>query len=124
MGYYPLIFEKTCPLDGTIKCSGPPFLQGETRYISICIVERNQPKNYKPKANVKAPDLQLTEEQIKFFHDNGYVGPFDLLSPNEVNELREYCFDVLSKDSQVYNLSKGDYYFPGWQEAECLTRRL
>lgn len=69
-----------------------------------------EPESFQPKAKV-APQFQLTEEQIKFFHDNGYIGPFDFLSPEEVKEMQEYCFDVVDSESQVYSFSKGEYSF-------------
>lgn len=119
-GLFPSNIREELPIGWNYKMFWTAFSTGGNKIYFDLYCRTKEPKSYKSKANVKAPDLQLTEEQIKFFHDNGYVGPFDLLSANEVGELREYCFDVLSKDSQVYNLSKGDYYFQDGKKQNAL----
>lgn len=69
-----------------------------------------EPESFQPKAQVP-PQLKLSEEDIQFFHDNGYIGPFDLLSPEETKEIQDLCFEVIESESQVYSFSKREYNF-------------
>lgn len=58
----------------------------------------------------RSPTLALTEEQIKFFHDNGFVGPLTLCTPEEMADYRARVErEVLSTPNKLYGheLSKG-----------------
>ena len=33
--------------------------------------------------------MSLTADQIKYYEDNGYISPIDILSKDEANEIRE-----------------------------------
>lgn len=44
------------------------------------------PATFKPKVEVE-PQYRLSEEQIKFFYDNGYLAPLKLFSPDEMAEI-------------------------------------
>ncbi|GAB2872487.1 chlorinating enzyme [Pseudoduganella ginsengisoli] len=45
----------------------------------------------------------LTEEQVKFFKENGYVGPFTLYEPEEMNELwKRNRIKLLDRSNAVY----------------------
>jgi len=47
------------------------------------------PTSYEPKVKTE-PQWQITEAQVKFFYDNGYLAPLKLFSPEEMAEvLRE-----------------------------------
>lgn len=65
-----------------------------------------EPRSYQPKVSVD-PKFKLSEQDIKFFYDNGYVGPFDLMSVEEAEELRKYLIDsVVGTQSQIFSLTK------------------
>ncbi|MEG4169320.1 MULTISPECIES: phytanoyl-CoA dioxygenase family protein [unclassified Microcoleus] len=80
-----------------------------------------EPKSYKPRASV-APEFQLTEKQIRGFYENGYVGPFDLLPPDEMDNLREYLVNSLLKtESKCFSFTAGDYEFDTTKKDDLLT---
>ncbi|XWK88771.1 MAG: phytanoyl-CoA dioxygenase family protein [Phormidium sp.] len=83
---------------------------GKTAYYDY-YCRLKEPKSYKPRASV-APEFQLTEEQIRGFYENGYVGPFDLLPPDEMEELQQYLVNsLLETESQHFSFTAGDYEF-------------
>lgn len=77
------------------------FMSGGERFYYDYYCEYKQPQNYLPKAPV-APEFQLSEQDIQSFHENGFIGPFDLVSPEEMAELRQHFFDsvITSKSPQ------------------------
>ncbi|RQH40902.1 hypothetical protein D5R40_15670 [Okeania hirsuta] len=64
---------------------------GKKIYFDYCC-EFKTPKSYQPKVKV-APEFQLSPENIKFFYENGYLGPFKLMSEDEAENLREYLLN-------------------------------
>jgi non-heme Fe2+,alpha-ketoglutarate-dependent halogenase len=93
---------------------------GQTVYYDYYCKMR-EPKSYQPRAKV-APEFQLTEKQIRCFHENGYVGPFDLLPPEEMEEMRQYLVNTLLKtESKNLSFSQGDYEFDTTSEDDLLT---
>ena len=71
-----------------------------------------EPESYKPKAVVDAK-YQLTEEDIRAFYENGYIGPFDLgYSEQEMDQIREHLVDLATnKESEIISFTRGDYRF-------------
>ena len=73
---------------------------GKHRYIDRrCFLP--DPPTFAPKAQIKG-DNALSEEDIKFFYTNGYLGPFTLCSPKEMDELRPHIESILSEPSKTY----------------------
>ncbi|NEQ81911.1 MAG: hypothetical protein F6K26_17150 [Moorea sp. SIO2I5] len=69
------------------------------------------PKSYNPKTSVD-PQFELSEGDIKFFYENGYLGPFDLMSSDEAEKLRDYLVNsVVKLESKTLSLKAGDYEF-------------
>ncbi|MEC4805079.1 MAG: phytanoyl-CoA dioxygenase family protein [Jaaginema sp. PMC 1079.18] len=98
------------PIGWNFKMFWTAFSTGGNKIYYDLYCRTKEPPTFAPKVKTK-PEFQLTEADIKFFHDNGYIGPFDLLSPEETQELRDYCFKVVDSESQVYSFSKGEYSF-------------
>ena len=93
---------------------------GQTVYYDY-YCRLKEPKSYKPRASV-APEFQLTEEQIRGFYENGYIGPFDVLPPEEMEELRQYLVNSLLKtESKNLSFTAGDYEFDTTSEDDLLT---
>ena len=67
---------------------------GGTRIYNDYYCKLEQPISYKPKVSV-APEFQFSEEDIKFFYENGYIGPFDLVSPEEAENLKDYLVNSI-----------------------------
>jgi chlorinating enzyme len=83
---------------------------GKIRYFDY-YCRFKEPNSYKPRASV-APEFQLTEEQIRGFYENGYVGPFDLLPSEEMEDLQQYLVNSLLKtESKHLSFTAGDYEF-------------
>lgn len=61
---------------------------GGTKVLSDQPSTPRVPPTFKPKVDV-APEYKLTEEQIKFFYDNGYLAPLKLFEPDEMAEILE-----------------------------------
>lgn len=106
----PRSIQDELPIGWNFQMFWTAFSTGGQKIYYDLYCRTKAPKTFEPKAKV-APQFQLTEEQIKFFHDNGYVGPFDLLSAEETAELKEYCFNVIKTESEVYSFSKGECSF-------------
>lgn len=65
------------------------FKSGGTKAFIEYYCKFKEPNSYKPKVSV-APEFQLSEKDIQFFYDNCYLGPFDLISTEEAEEMRDY----------------------------------
>ena len=110
-GWLPEILKEKLPTGWNNQMFWVAFKSsGRTQYHEY-YCRLKEPKSYKPRASV-APDFQITEEQIRGFYENGYVGPFDLLPPEEMEELRQYLINSLLKtESKHMSFTAGDYEF-------------
>lgn len=68
---------------------------GQTVYCDY-YCRLKEPESYKPRVSV-ALEFQLTEEQIRGFYENGYVGPFDLVPSQDIEHLGLYLINSLVK---------------------------
>ena len=59
------------------------------------------PEDISPKAEV-APEYQLSNEQLKTFYTDGYLGPFDAFTPEEMGSFREELLAIEETDSKTY----------------------
>jgi len=64
-----------------------------------CILK--DPPNFKPLVQTK-PEVQFTEEQIRNFYRDGFIGPITLWTPEEMKEIRERVLSVTKRPSAVY----------------------
>lgn len=56
---------------------------------------------------MKTAAKKLTDEEVAFFHENGFVGPFTLCSPEEMKGFRERIDqEVLSTTNRIYGFDK------------------
>lgn len=60
------------------------------------------PASFEPRIKTR-PEFQLTEDQIRGFHEKGYIGPFDAFSPEELKEFREELVAAQDTVSKTYN---------------------
>ncbi|NEP58186.1 MAG: hypothetical protein F6K31_14380 [Symploca sp. SIO2G7] len=67
---------------------------GGTRIYNDYYSKFREPISYEPKVSV-APEFEFTEEDIKFFYKNGYLGPFDLISPEEAEKMRDHLVNSI-----------------------------
>lgn len=76
--------------------------------------ELKTPPSYKPKVEGVPEEFRLSEEDIKFFYENGYIGPFDLISEEEARDLEAYLKNLIENtESSIYPFSKGYYEIDG-----------
>ncbi len=59
------------------------------------------PEKIEPKADV-APQHQMTGDQLKSFYENGYAGPFDVFSPEEMRDFKQDLLAMEDEDSPTY----------------------
>ena len=86
------------------------FKSGGKKLFFDYYCKMRDPASYEPKAMVDT-EYQLTEEDIRSFHEKGYIGPFDLgYSKQEMESLKEYLVDlVMNKESKICSYTRGDY---------------
>ncbi|MBW4635751.1 MAG: phytanoyl-CoA dioxygenase family protein [Iphinoe sp. HA4291-MV1] len=78
------------------------FKSGGTRIYNDYYCKLKESISYKPKVSV-APEFQFSEEDIKFFYNNGYIGPFDLISSEEAKNLRDHLVNsVVNIPSKIW----------------------
>jgi non-heme Fe2+,alpha-ketoglutarate-dependent halogenase len=65
------------------------------------------PPSFKPLIDVAEPKLRFSEQDIKNFYENGFMGPFTLCSPEEMVQLREVLQKEIMQPSKVYGISSG-----------------
>jgi len=87
------------------------FASGGRRVYYDYPARLKPPASLKPKVEVEE-QFKLTEEDVSFFYENGYLGPFDLI-PAEVAET--FCKDIVDSvaetESEVFSFEQGDYEF-------------
>ncbi|MBV9389439.1 MAG: phytanoyl-CoA dioxygenase family protein [Chroococcidiopsidaceae cyanobacterium CP_BM_ER_R8_30] len=81
--------------------------RGQKVYVDIPC-QLKQPQTYEPKIDVENT-YKLTEAEIQFFYQNGYLGPFTLMSSTEASLLWQHLQEILKKESTVYPYSQGAY---------------
>lgn len=64
-----------------------------------CILK--DPPTFKPLIKTK-PEWQFTEQDIKNFYENGFIGPITLWTPEEMVEIKRKVDSVLERKSAVY----------------------
>lgn len=59
------------------------------------------PEKMEPKVEV-APEFRLSEEQLRSFYENGFLGPLDAFSPEQMREFREEMIAAENEISPTY----------------------
>lgn len=68
-----------------------------------------EPDDYEPKTVVDTK-YQLTEKDIRSFYENGYIGPFDVMSSEEATRVKEHLVNkLINKESNIISYTRGDY---------------
>lgn len=58
--------------------------------------------------SVLSPDYRLTQEQLKSFHEDGFIGPFQVCTPEKMSEIRSKIeSEVLNTPSDLYGFDTG-----------------
>lgn len=90
------------PIDWNFQMFWTAFKSGGTRIYNDYYCKLKEPSSYKPKVSVE-PEFKLSEEDIKFFYDNGYIGPFYLMSSEEAENLQNHLVNsVLNIPSKIW----------------------
>lgn len=105
--FLPESLRDNLPTGWNNKMFWTAFYSGGKRIYFDYYCQLKEPKDYSPKASVK-PEFQLSEEDIKFFYDNGYLGPFDLISSEEAENLRQ---DLLNSVFNTKSFLADNYQF-------------
>ncbi|NES64607.1 MAG: hypothetical protein F6K24_04750 [Okeania sp. SIO2D1] len=67
-----------------------------------------EPDSYEPKIVVHG-EYKLTAEEIRFFYKNGYIGPFELIPPEEMEGIKEHLVKLVKTESKIFSYAGGDY---------------
>ncbi|MEM9540284.1 MAG: phytanoyl-CoA dioxygenase family protein, partial [Cyanobacteria bacterium P01_E01_bin.42] len=120
-GFLPETLREQLPTAWDFKMFWVAFTSGGQTVYYDYHCRLRKPQSYQPKVTV-APEYQLSEDEIRKFYENGYIGPFDLMPPEEMEELRQYFVNTLLK-SESKNLSyeAGDFEFDTESEDDLLT---
>jgi non-heme Fe2+,alpha-ketoglutarate-dependent halogenase len=81
----------------------------ERVYIDVAC-ELDLPKSFAPQAQTQAP-YGLSEAEIRKFWEDGYIGPFDVISPEEMGARAEHMWGLWDAPSTTY--PPGSYSFVG-----------
>ncbi|RQH16927.1 phytanoyl-CoA dioxygenase family protein [Okeania hirsuta] len=86
------------------------FKSGGKKLFFNYYCKMQEPASYKPIVSVDAK-YQLTQEDIRAFHENGYIGPFDLgYSEEEMVRIKEHLVDLaVNKESKIFSYARQDY---------------
>ncbi|WP_440880873.1 phytanoyl-CoA dioxygenase family protein [Tenacibaculum sp. C7A-26P2] len=78
------------------------FKTGGTRIYNDYYSEMKMPSSFTPKTTTNS-SFSLSEKDIKFFYENGYVGPFDLISSDEAEKLKSHLTNtILNNESKTW----------------------
>lgn len=89
------------------------FKSGGDKLYFDYYIKLKEPIDYKPKAIVDSK-FELTEKDIKFFYENGYIGPFDLMPSDKAEQIKERLVKLVTKtESKIYSYSDNDFEFEG-----------
>ncbi len=106
----PKNFRNELPMGCTDKMFWMAFKSGGKKVYFNYYCTLDEPDSYQPKVAVD-PQYQMTEDEIHSFYDNGYLGPFDLIPPTEIAELREHIIKLGNTESKIFSYANGDYQF-------------
>lgn len=108
--WLPKSFRDELPIGWNNHMFWVAFKSGGQRLFFDYYCTMREPESYEPKAVVDA-QYRLTEDDIRSFHENGYLGPFDLgYSEQEMRRIQEHLVDlVTNKESEITSFARGDY---------------
>ena len=104
----PKEFRNELPIGWNNHMFWVAFKSGGKKVYLEYYCRMRQPISYEPKAVVE-PEFQLTKEDIQKFYEDGFIGPFDLLSSEEVEETKKRLVNLISTGSNIYSYEQGDY---------------
>jgi chlorinating enzyme len=79
------------------------FSTGGTRIYNDYPSKMKDPDSFEPKVKVE-PSYQLDATDIQSFYENGYIGPFDLMTPEEATSLKDHLLaSVLTNSSKMWD---------------------
>jgi len=94
---------------------------GRRRYIDkrATLVD---PPSFAPKVSITG-EHALTEADLQFFYENGYLGPFTLCSEEEMDQLRPEIERVLTEPSKIYGfVTPRDHHLDNAAIADLIQR--
>ncbi|MEZ4453138.1 MAG: phytanoyl-CoA dioxygenase family protein [Nannocystaceae bacterium] len=87
------------------------FLGSGRKKVYIDVHTRlNPPASHAPRAPV-APEWRMSEDEIRGFWERGFAGPYPLLTPEAMGELRDKMWGLWDKPSTTY--PPGSYRYVG-----------
>jgi ectoine hydroxylase-related dioxygenase (phytanoyl-CoA dioxygenase family) len=107
------------------------FKSGGQRIYFDYYCTMREPVSYQPKA-VVAPEHRLTEEEMRAFYENGYLEPFDVVSPEEMENIREHVLylianadsDIPDYDTRIKGVARSAFNTKNLHLRDLIVREL
>ncbi len=104
----PSSFRDKLPLGWNNHMFWTALKSGGTRVYFEYYSKLQEPDSYKPQI-VAYAEYRLTAAEIRYFYQNGYIGPFELMSPEEMAGIKEHLIKLVKTESKIFSYSGGDY---------------
>lgn len=105
----PRRFKDKLPLGWNARMFWTAFKSGGQKIYGDYYCQQREPDSYQPKVLVDE-DYRLSEDEIRFFYENGYIGPFTIISPEEAKLVKASLIESLENtESPIYPYSQGAY---------------
>ena len=83
-----------------------------------------QPDSYQPKVVVDE-QYRLSEAEIRSFYEDGYIGPFTMISPEEAESVKNHLINLISNtESSVYPYSLGIFEIQAKDKAQPTNEKV
>ncbi len=106
--WLPAKVRNRLPIDWNAKMLWTALRSGGTRIYNDYPSTLRTPTSFAPRVSVQE-DYRLTEEDIRGFYENGYLGPFDVLGADEAEDLRQHLVgSVLASESKTWSFEFED----------------
>lgn len=99
------------PLSWNFKMLSTLLLSRREKIYGDVYCRLRLPESFAPKVEV-APEHRMSEEELRFFWENGFSGPHTLFSPEEMAERRAELSRIFTEPSTIY--PEGSYGSLNW----------
>lgn len=106
-GLLPKRIKDQLPLGWNNQMFWTVFKSGGGKVYRDYYCKQREPDSYQPKVMVDE-EYRLSEDEIRFFYEHGYIGPFTIMSPEEVKSVKARLIEPLENaESPIYPYCEG-----------------
>ncbi|WP_019504302.1 phytanoyl-CoA dioxygenase family protein [Pleurocapsa sp. PCC 7319] len=108
-GLFPQRMRDRLPIGWNDQMFLTAFKSGGQKIYYDYYCQQREPNAYQPKVLVDEK-YRLSEEDIRFFYEHGYLGPFTIMSPEEAKSVKDLFIEQIENtESPIYPYSQGAY---------------